>query len=155
MADSLNKFFEDAGKAVSEKLFGNKSDNPSGATRFSGVYIGPGGGVTRTDSFTIDGNRYGAAFAPVGYFDKTNQWIDDRLSSIIDIMPGISRADFPKNLSDGRTGDELDLATPQGPYDAIGKGFTVTVTVSETLFPESLLNVTVYIVVSLGLTSIF
>jgi hypothetical protein len=108
MADSLNKFFEDAGKAVSEKLFGNKSENPEGSTRFSGVYLGPGGGVTKTDSFNIDGNRYGAAFAPIGYFDKTNQWIDDRLSTIIGTMPGISRADFPKD----------------GPYDAVGSGFT-------------------------------
>ena len=119
MSDSLNKFFEDAGKAVSEKLFGNKSENPAGATRFSGVYIGPGGGVTKTDSFDIDGTRYGAAFAPIGYFDKTNQWIDDRLSTIIGTPPGITRGDFPKD-----TAPSVVFGEKSTPYNAIGMGFT-------------------------------
>ncbi len=148
MADSLNKFFEDAGKAVSENLFGNKSQNPAGSTRFSGAYLGPGGGINRPDLKGVD-NLDGikvnkseknvtriAAFTPVGYFDKTNQWIDDKLSSIIDYMPGIIKARdksgigtssdkdgflFPNDID--TTKGTLNLAKPQGPYQSIGDGF--------------------------------
>jgi hypothetical protein len=121
MADSLNSAIQKLGDTISSNLFGNKSNNPVGSTNFSGVYIGPGGGVTRSESFTVEGSRYGSSFAPIGYFDKTNQWIDDRLSTVIDIIPGVTREEFPKTITDGRTNEDLNLSES---YNAIGKGFT-------------------------------
>ena len=58
MADSLNTGIQKLGDTLSAKLFGNSKDNPDGADNFSGVYIGPGGGVTRQDSFTIDADNF-------------------------------------------------------------------------------------------------
>ena len=100
MADSLNSGIQKLGDTLSAKLFGNSKDNPHGSNNFSGIYIGPGGGITKPelkgvnelDNFTTNNglNRI-AAFTPVGYFDQTNQWIDDKLSSIVNQTPGISR----------------------------------------------------------------
>jgi len=94
MADSLNTSIQKLGDTLSAKLFGNSKENPEGAENFSGVYIGPGGGVTRMDSFTIDSERYGGNFIPPGYFDKTNQWVDGRLSTIIKEFPGVTHDDL-------------------------------------------------------------
>ena len=124
MADSLNSGIQKLGDTLSAKLFGNSKDNPEGSKNFSGIYIGPGGGVTRTDSFTVDENRYGASFMPAGYFDKTNQWIDDKLSSIIKELSGISKDKFPLSIPDPRSGEEIQYSTPIGPYYSIGSGFT-------------------------------
>jgi hypothetical protein len=124
MADSLNTGIQKLGDTLSAKLFGNSKDNPEGSKNFSGIYIGPGGGVTRADSFTVDENRYGPSFMPAGYFDKTNQWIDDKLSSIIKELPGISRDKFPLFLTDPRSGKQTQYSKPIGPYYSIGSGFT-------------------------------
>jgi len=100
MADSLNSGIQKLGDTLSAKLFGNSKDNPHGSNNFSGIYIGPGGGITKPelkgvnelDNFTTNnGLTRIAAFTPVGYFDQTNQWIDDKLSSIVNQTPGISR----------------------------------------------------------------
>lgn len=93
MSDSLNKGIQKLGDTLSSKLLGASKENPEGASNFSGVYFGPGGGVTRNDSFTIEGNRYGAAFLPVGYFDQTNQWVSDLMSGVVGTLPGITRAE--------------------------------------------------------------
>jgi hypothetical protein len=97
MADSLNSGIQKLGDTLSSKLFNSKK-NPQGSTNFSGIYSGPGGGITRPDLKGIDENTFInngltriAAFTPVGYFNQTNQWIDDKLSSIIKEMPGVSR----------------------------------------------------------------
>lgn len=98
MADSLNTGIQKLGDTLSGKLFGNSKDNPEGSSNFSGIYTGPGGGITRPDlkgvdesTFIDNGLTRIAAFTPVGYFDQTNQWIDDKLSSVIKEIPGISR----------------------------------------------------------------
>jgi hypothetical protein len=124
MADSLNTGIQKLGDTLSAKLFGNSKDNPEGSDKFSGVYLGPGGGVTRQDSFTVDAERYGPAFLPVGYFDSNNGWVDDKLSSIIDSLPGISRGDFPLTIKDARSGTEVTYSDPLGPYKHVGSGFT-------------------------------
>ncbi len=124
MGDSLNTGIQKLGDTLSAKLFGNSKDNPEGSNNFSGVYLGPGGGVTRQDSFTIEDNRYGPSFLPVGYFDSNNGWIDDRLSSIIETLPGISKGDFPLTIKDSRSGNEVTYSDPLGPYKHIGNGFT-------------------------------
>lgn len=97
MADSLNTGIQKLGDTLSSKLF-NKKDNPEGSTNFSGLYSGPGGGITRKDLKGVDEDLFIdngltriAAFTPVGYFDQTNQWIDDKLSSVIKEIPGVSR----------------------------------------------------------------
>lgn len=124
MADSLNNSIQNLGDTLSAAVFGNSKANPEGAENFSGIYMGPGGGVTRADSFSIEGNRYGPAFLPSGYFDKTNQWIEDKLSSVLKEFPGISRENFPKMVADSRTGNNIQYSTPIGPYSNIGNGFT-------------------------------
>ena len=124
MADSLNTGIQKLGDTLSAKLFGNSKDNPEGSDKFSGVYLGPGGGVTRQDSFTVDSERYGPSFLPVGYFDSNNGWVDDKLSSIINSLPGISRENFPLTIKDSRSGKEVTYSDPLGPYKHIGSGFT-------------------------------
>ena len=130
MADSLNTGIQKLGDTLSAKLFGSSKENPEGSGNFSGVYFGPGGGVTRTDSFTIDGNRYGAAFLPVGYFDKTNQWVSGIMSDIIKTLPGVSKTPsdnveqkFPQSVTDGRTGFEIKYSGEGGLYKHVGNGF--------------------------------
>jgi hypothetical protein len=135
MADSLNSGIQKLGDTLSAKLFGNSKDNPEGSKNFSGVYIGPGGGVSKMDMYlseiTMD-NHYligyrgsGEKFLRPGYFDKTNQWIDDKLSSIIKELPGISRDKFPLSIRDPRSPDkEIQYSKPIGPYYSIGSGFT-------------------------------
>lgn len=97
MADSLNTGIQKLGDTLSTKLF-NKKENPEGSNNFSGLYSGPGGGITRQDLKGVDEDLFIdngltriAAFTPVGYFDQTNQWIDDKLSSVIKEIPGVSR----------------------------------------------------------------
>lgn len=130
MADSLNKGIQKLGDTLSAKLLGASKENPEGSSNFSGVYFGPGGGVTRTDSFTIDGNRYGAAFLPVGYFDQTNQWISGIMSDIIKSLPGVTKTNsdnveqkFPQSITDSRTGFEIQYSGEGGIYSHVGNGF--------------------------------
>ncbi len=130
MADSLNTGIQKLGDTLSAKLLGASKENPEGSSNFSGVYFGPGGGVTRTDSFTIDGNRYGAAFLPVGYFDQTNQWISGIMSDIIKSLPGVTKTNsdnveqkFPQSVTDSRTGFEIQYSGEGGIYSHVGNGF--------------------------------
>ena len=129
MADSLNTGIQKLGDTLSAKLFGNSKDNPEGSDNFSGIYIGPGGGVTKMDMYVSV--RDGGTFLPPGYFDSKNQWVDDNLSSIITTLPGISRGgpfggmgDFPLTIKDSRTGTEVEYSEPLGPYKHVGSGFT-------------------------------
>jgi hypothetical protein len=122
MADSLNTGIQKLGDTLSAKLFGNSKDNPEGSDNFSGIYIGPGGGVTKMDMYVSV--RDGGTFLPPGYFDSNNSWVDDQLSSIIEFLPGISRDDFPLIIKDSRSGKDIEYSEPSGPYKHIGNGFT-------------------------------
>lgn len=127
MADSLNSSIQKLGDTISSNLFGNKSNNPVGSTNFSGIYMGPGGGIDRANSVLIgntksDQKRYGSSFKPIGYFrDKSNEWIDNSLKSLWKTLgnsesdpfyPGVIKKEF--RLVKDDNGKEIDYFTIYG-----------------------------------------
>ncbi len=93
MADSLNNFFNDAGKKLSNSI-NTKSDRIDGVQKGGAQFVDIG-----------DYRKSPAGVTPPGWFDPaTNQWVDDRLSST---MPN---TDFNGDQKSINTGLEYEVA---------------------------------------------